>query len=274
MPLPSDSVKSVVFVIGERGGTQPIGTGVIVSVSEQTERGNVFFTYVVTAAHVVATEQRTWVRCRRSEDEVEDIEVPLGAWRSHWSADITAAIVQFGEPNNYWRTIPTRQFADAPKGDIAVDAWSARGPLLGDRVYFAGLLHQIPEMGLRMIPMTRSGTVGALNVERIPVLVSREPRHVREENGHLIDCRSFAGFSGAPCFIQFEALVHHEDGSGDQIVSPAYLLGTIADHLEAPDGQGERANAGVAVVVPVERLRELLMSDESVEERRRLLHDA
>jgi hypothetical protein len=73
----------------------------------------------------------------------------------------------------------------------------------GDDVYFAGLLGAVPSMGERGVPMTRGGMIGALYQDGVPIRLPDDT--VIHVQGHLIDCRSFGGFSGSPCFVATSA---------------------------------------------------------------------
>jgi hypothetical protein len=161
------------------------------------------------------------------------------------------------------------QFGYIPE-DLFLDTFTGdAGPLLGDPVFFVGLLSAVKEMGTRNIPMVRSGTLGAKYQDGIPV--RRLDNTVDMVNGHLIDCRAYRGFSGSPCFIQFVPETRETIG-GERHTR---LLGVVSAHFDLVDKgllEGDLAtmvggvkvpvHAGVGVVVPVERVHELLNGDE------------
>jgi hypothetical protein len=120
--------------------------------------------------------------------------------------------------------------------------------------------------------MLRGGIIGALNQADIPVL---EPGGtLRALNGHLIDCQSFGGFSGSPCFVRM--LRPGEPGLNlPTTVTDSRLLGIVGghfDHRASVEIAGEYhsipSSAGVAVVYPCEQLRELLDDEDVIAERR------
>jgi hypothetical protein len=127
------------------------------------------------------------------------------------------------------------------------------------------------------IPMVRAGIIGRLWQDRLPVR-----RHPEDETkyitAHLIDCRSFAGFSGSPCFVQqaigYQARTgllglmggHFDDWMGARERTGLSADGkdkwTVSDDLEAP------VSTGVGYVIPVEFISETLMLPELVDDRR------
>jgi hypothetical protein len=124
-------------------------------------------------------------------------------------------------------------------------------PYMGDPVYFIGLLAFVPEMHRTNIPMVRSGTLGAMNQRGIPMRLSSGFQFQVE--GHLIDCRSWGGFSGSPCLIQNPA------------TGATNLLGIISAHFDATKIVTVAGtdipipiHAGVGVVTPIEPLLDLL----------------
>jgi len=149
--------------------------------------------------------------------------------------------------------------------------------VVGDQIYFIGLLTNVPSMLDQSIPMVRSGRIGALYQDDIPM---RDGLVVKDEPiAHLIDTYSRAGFSGAPCFVE-QAMIIQNPGEGPRIGSWVGLLGVVVGHFNGkapvwhtadPDidtGFLAASNEGVAVVVPVEILRQVLMHDDFVGERR------
>lgn len=91
---------------------------------------------------------------------------------------------------------------------------------LGRTVYYAGLLDWTERLADEAIPVVRSGTLAALwkqgidwqhpwpDVDGLPL-----DRYWTSPETHLIDVRSYGGFSGSPAFIQFFA--PHPDKWGD-----------------------------------------------------------
>jgi hypothetical protein len=86
--------------------------------------------------------------------------------------------------------------------------------------------------------------------------------------GHLIDCRSFGGFSGSPCFVRFISASGKTERLGlTYPIESTLLLGMIGGHfdlasaVELPD-QEESISvpvaAGIGVVYPADVITETL----------------
>jgi hypothetical protein len=247
----------VVFLLDKDGG-DPTGTGFLIVAPHESNR-NVVHTYIVTAKHVVDSHPHTYMRFRAVDGAVHD--VPLGQWEFHDSQDIAAQEIDF-------HLNDIRPVFNAYTFDEAIDNNPVPGDeyLLGQRIYFTGLLETLRKsMGKTMIPMVRSGTIGALNQPDIPL-----------ENGtsvtaHLIDGRSLNAFSGAPCYVQAVVLARDKDG-GYFLHQHTRLLGIVVAHFDDLDKQSAnrtlKLNTGVVVVIPVERVRELIEGDVMKEQRR------
>ena len=148
-------------------------------------------------------------------------------------------------------------------------------PNPGDDVFFAGLLAQVPSMGAKNIPMVRKGSVGALDQEEIPM---RMPGNTLiKARGHLVDCQSFGGFSGSPCFVRYVSGVKQtEHMKLSEEIRSTLLLGMLGGHFDQgasvtlPD-QEKKLNipvaAGVAAFYPAAIIREALDLDFLVAER-------
>lgn len=130
-------------------------------------------------------------------------------------------------------------------------------------------------MGQAGVPMVRTGALGAVDQPEVPMA---EPGGTwRSVRGHLIDCRSFGGFSGSPCFMKFSRLKGVTERMGLRYPETyPILLGVLGGHfdhrttLRLADELTASipASAGIGVVYPVEVLRETLELDELVEERK------
>lgn len=278
VPIDANYALATVWVLYKEsdGSRKPAGTGFLLDVQERF--GGPVFRYLVTCRHVArACEDNAWVRLRTADVDVVQTppsgteDVSLGRWYYHPEDDVGAdvAVARVNIPRT-----PSQDQKRWANGFIRfrLDVKERKvGPKhIGDSVYYVGLLGNVPEMKERAQPMVRSGTLGAWNQENVPVEVV--PDIVMHVTAHLIDCRSVSGFSGSPCIVHWEDWVE-ELPEGQKVVRSAregekesYLFGMLLGHL--PDiKSGE--NAGVGVVIPVERIRETLMREDLVEHRRK-----
>jgi hypothetical protein len=236
------------------------GTGFIVEMPS-ADPAQVFL-YVVTAAHVVRPLATRFIRLSRPDRSTFDLRIAPEDWSFHPSEDV--AVGQFGvDPAEVSiAVIPTSDFVGRSQTQFAA------GP--GDEVFFAGLLGLVASMGSRRIPMTRTGTIGALHQDGIPV--RQADGTVVEVHGHLIDCRSFGGFSGSPCFVRFLSGIDTTPRMGLKVPKEStLLLGLVSGHFDLaasvalPDQTDEiriPVAAGIAVVLPSDTILEVLESDE------------
>ncbi len=123
--------------------------------------------------------------------------------------------------------------------------------------------------------MARSGTLGALYEKGIA------HRDHYEYTCHFGDCRSYKGFSGSPCLVEYQmASLEKADpplpqSEGEPDIGPLgkirylhILCGMLTWHLEPPKDGPEASTFGVVVILPSEYVYKGLTSDELVKERR------
>lgn len=246
MPLSEDFVRIAVFLLDRERG-EPTGTGFLIVMTDD----EIIHTYLVTAKHVVDSYPHTFMRFRTVHGDIHD--VPLKQWAFHATEDVAAQEVFFDElePEPLYNAYPLDDAIDKSPMPVA-------DRLLGERVFFVGLLERVrAAMGISMIPMVRAGTVGALWQERIPLTGGRTV------TAHLIDGRSLGGFSGAPCFVQAVGLTADEENIGSlKPIEATRLLGMVIAHYDDWEKESGKAtlqlNTGIAIVLPIERLRELI----------------
>lgn len=259
--LNDDYSNSVAFVCIARpdGTTFPIGTGFFVGMPR--ENGG-YFRYLVTARHVAECGRPTFMRVAKFDGSGVR-EEPIPEWRSHERSDVAAAAVDIDLSDCIAQYTPEQHFTDKwPHRDSRI--------LRGNTVYFIGLLTSVPTMVDRVVPMVRAGTIGAMWVEDVPVVDGKHKRI--EPIVHLIDGYSRSGHSGAPCIL--EQLYIGKKDTGLAVGSFVGLLGVVVGHFDAKvpvalqgdpnwdTGYEVPANSGIATVVPIEVVRELLENDE------------
>jgi hypothetical protein len=255
--------------------TEPVeGTGFLVAMEGVNEN----HVYVVTAKHVVEDIPRTFVRLNMFPQGATR-DVPVERWYPHPTFDVAVAPIDLPDGSNMAAT-GIDEFVDDPS--LAEDGWFQRGVKLelGEVVYFIGLFKGIAAMSEGNVPMVRSGTLGRLWQEDCPVRIedARSPDGYRVEyiTAHLIDCRSYSGFSGSPCYIQ-----QSRAGVSDGGVTTKYrtlLLGLIAGHYDedAPawhaTGKSDlffETNTGIGYVIPAEFIRDALLDKDLVKMRKK-----
>ncbi len=300
VPLRDDYARAVSFICTPRkrdGKSEmvPIGTGFVVGVPVPGKPPRTFWTYVITARHVVQGEPETYLRLRRKDGGIRHLRVADG-WLEHPTADVAA--MHPGDDlddGDDLGVVPTEVFADQVLVRSGKTSDIHKALMLGDRVYFIGLLAMMKEMADANVPMVRSGTIGRLYQEKVPI--KDKDGHVFPVLAHLIDCRSYNGFSGAPCFVQKD--VNRMTGNLFTTGTETYLLGLVSAHFDMWTKTSERKgdkreytgvdspiNSGVGIVTPVENIRELLddevfedmrkkdLEEDEIKERQRAYDDA
>lgn len=247
MTLTDFHADAVMFVCKEDidGQREPCGTAFLVSVPGQDVG---VWRYFVTAGHVIAGEAPTWVRLRR-RDGGPPVDLPVPEWTQHSTADVAVASCD----------IDLREVvAEHLREELFVDKWAYQ-LARGDGAEFVGLLSAVETMRKRAIPMIRSGRIGALYQQDVPMWTGQYTR--TEKCAHLLDCHSVGGFSGSPCFVE-KPMIDSQTLGAPVISSWVALLGLVIGHFAGD-------NAGIAVIVPVEAVRELLDLEVFVEDRKR-----
>ncbi len=186
------------FLLGEvpeAGGVdlEPIGTFFLL----QVERGSQSFVAMVTARHVVSGQPHIVARLRDGSGGPYEWDVADWAFSAEDQADY--AVRPFDPP-------------DDPQGPITViPDWQAHEkinvtPKAGTTVYFPGLLTGVPSLARDAMPVVRSGSVAAWNQSRVTWTTGSmtDVQRWTSSSVHLVDVRSWGGFSGSPCFLQFQ----------------------------------------------------------------------
>ncbi len=288
-----DEIRNTVVFLAAVTGEQKIlrGTGFLVSVHHPLAPHDPeqMVTYLVTAKHNIAKAQiegcdTIQARCNGEGGGVIWVDLPFHRWVKHFEAYDDVAVIEF--PTH---KLAARSFHESwlqPSERVA-----ALGVGLGHEVFMVGLFAR--HFGMqRNSPVVRVGTVSCMPEEPI------RGEFYKEIEGYIIEARSLGGLSGSPVLFHHEgykspAYVEIDDRDSrssarscryevidDGARKSIYLLGLIHGHWDArsehmvdikedsagsPDGA---VNMGMAIVVPSQKIIELLYSDELVERRR------
>jgi hypothetical protein len=237
------------------------GTGFTIGVSIDGTAGAPLAFFLVTAGHVIKSIQskgsgKVYVRFNMKAGGAEWVEIASGNWFMHDDSAVDLAIAPLPPlPSHPGHDLLVFPLSIAATADII----RQQDIGIGDEVFLAGLFFEHPGE-VRNIPIIRTGAIAAMPEEKV-----RTKRG--EMHAYLIESRSIGGLSGSPVF----AYVGRTRSTPTAALSvhggpPFYLLGIVSSHWdwklsESPTQQEyaeEKLNMGIAVVVPVERILEVL----------------
>jgi hypothetical protein len=264
MALQQQMMNSVVRILGEYyAGTElaergVIGTGFILTVDSEQHPGQKHG-YLVTCAHVLDRQIDVEIQTFDSETGVVHSPQPLPKW---WvpMPGVDVAVAPLDEPQG------DRNVIGVSSERHLIPTKLIQGVRLGGKVYNIGILAPLDRV------MVRSGTVGA--VDQVGI------KHAEGYNypAHLIDCRSYWGFSGSPCWIEIPVPlltpvpIYDPDGEPVTTSGPTgqmgywlYMVGMLTEHLAESAKGGATSLYGVATVLRGQEIRAALMADEVVE---------
>jgi hypothetical protein len=195
MPLDLNMMNASVRIVGDvpdksligyhRG---PVGTGFMVAVASEADPA-IRYGYVVTAHHVL--DGQSQIEVQVLDPLVVGREqllppVPISDWRQPLPR-VDLAIAPFSSEVTREDGVPVTAALRVEKHFLP----PKYSPMLGGHVYYIGVFD--PENRV----MARSGTLGALFQED----VGHDGDYVYLS--HFVDCRSYMGFSGSPCYVQY-----------------------------------------------------------------------
>jgi hypothetical protein len=268
----NEKVKNAVCFIGVRredGKFSPAGTAFFVMRKIDGERG---FAYCVTAKHVI--------------DDVKRANRPMVA-RINQCGGRDAVLADFSIDN--WYTHPTIDGLDVTLSSVSVSADTfdvaqvdcGNGVVTqkyieendigcGDEVTTVGLLTR--HFGRsRNIPIVRTGNIAAMPGE--PVDLGEYGLHTV----YLVESRSIGGLSGSPVFLRTPThRIVRNNIIGTVGHNTEYLLGiniglfetwahadrVKTERLSVREDFLETMNAGIAVVIPADRITDILQRDD------------
>lgn len=265
MPLSPALMQCALQLIGDRGKPrkrEALGTAFCVVVPSERLEG-VLHGYIITTHHII--EDQDWERI--------DVRVPDP--ESGGEVRPPALVLGWRQP------IPRLDLAIAPfppagEGLIPAVALGRQllelrpsVPMIGMPFYYVGLFARLDRM------MVRSGTIGAVDQQDI----DHDPDYDYDYTAHLVDCRSYGGFSGSPCFLELPypglepkaPAPFPPDPSDPPIGRMQYmhlLCGMFAEHFDdATDAMKARSHLGVGILVRSDDIIAALMTHEARAER-------
>lgn len=266
MLVPDEIRKCVVFVGYKNtdGIYELAGTAFYVARPiEGTDKG---FTYLVTAKHIIdkIRDKRTDKVCLRvnfKDGGARWIETDIDRWMIHpHDTSVDVAVFRGGlSPEFDHFVFPMSSIMDE-------DSLENFGVGVGDEVFLTGLFanHHGQQ---RNIPIIRVGNIAAMPEEPVEV------RGFGLIDAYLVEARSIGGISGSPVFVNIPLntpLVKSEFKSFKEIRPQTIhsLIGLIHGHYDIPLSESDvitedallkkGVNMGIAIVVPINKILEVL----------------
>jgi len=275
MQIPDEIRKCVVFVcFKDTGGIKLAGTAFLFGIPVG-DTDSFFATYFITAKHVIdgirnkSIDQNVYLRINLKTSGVQIIETPIGRWLSHpLEQNVDVSALNWSPPEEIfdYRIIMLNMAATGTaieKENIGI----------GDDVFLTGLFrnHYGSE---RNIPVIRVGNIAAMPEEKV------HTEKLGDIDAYLIEARSIGGLSGSPVFVQL-GLTRYIDGSVKTLKGGGYkfyLLGLMHGHFDLEYAELDnikednlynfQVNMGIAIVVPIWKILEVINQETFVNMRK------
>jgi hypothetical protein len=284
MRLNDDMRKSVVFLgFGDGDNFTPVGTAFLFGYKDGL--------YIVTTQHIAVGigDAPFSLRVNKFDGTSETIPVdPLvdAKWYSHPSdpnVDISVMPYHYRLDKRVFDTLQIHEGMVA--SDATLHEW---GIGAGEMCYVVGLFRLMAGRK-RNLPIVHTGNIASLpNDELIPVrdwLAPQESGKARKIQGYLVEVSNLQGLSGSPVLVRPDVVLGEHKVRGNHSVKAyagsVFLLGIWQGSWDAEPDQvvaieqrkPVRVPVGMGVVVPADRLIEIMESSQVVEERQTFMRD-
>lgn len=234
---------------------RPKGTAFFVKA--QIPGKDLYVLYAVSARHNIEHARAAgtlFIRVNLKGGKVTEIPLPPDSWTVHPTTDVAVTSLDLPSDIEAVALTANHLLDDSNKFKSLFAA--------GDDVIMAALFSKHPG-SIQNEPIVRFGKISLLPKE--PVTVEIGPQITQAVQAILIEATSWGGESGAPVFVDRS----QHGGPGP------YLLGLLHGHHQLRqtlqiqgEERGEVAmNAGIAIVIPAQKITETLMQEELVQER-------
>jgi hypothetical protein len=279
MRVNDDARKSVVFFgVPSPEGIEYGGTGFMLCDFED----DILIPYIVTAGHVAQALEKFrdtgfYIRANRKDGGDPLVQIEEASWAYHPDPTVDIAVANLSLSGKVFDIIyfPLRDEKFFGKGEDRIAKYGGPNEVLcGDPVSIIGLfrLHYGKQ---RNIPIVHTGHIAALPDagERVPIKDAQGNKI--EAEAYLVEAQTLDGLSGSPVFTK-ESLVlkdlgtHH--GEHPHTYGALVLLGLYVGSWDGYPGEilasdkGLRSDkirvpVGMGVVVPVQKIIEVIRGD-------------
>jgi hypothetical protein len=263
-----DEIRKCTAFIGYRASSGMIkfgGTCFFVSKEVPHSEGRGFM-YAITAKHVIdeirdAGSDKVLIRANVRNGGAVWTETNISSWLFHpdESEAVDVAVILVNSVEGFdLRIYPLASIANQ-------ETIETEGIGVGEEIFFPGLF--VHHFGSEHnIPIVRVGNIAAMPDEKVETPFGLI-------DAYLVEARSIGGLSGSPVFVHLGLVRHSKDGELRWSIDRSgvhYLLGLMQGHFapfsvnlddvsqEDFASNKERINMGIAIVVPVDRILEVL----------------
>lgn len=271
-----------VDVPGDDGSLRPQPQGTVFFVRHSFSGRE--FLYAVTARHVVEGTRSLSERAGQpylklnyaSGASSYRVDLPSEAWWTEGGADVDVALarVTFSVAGLNFYAFSSSEFM-GPNYEVGPEHMKPLGE--GDDLFFVGLFLAHPGIE-RVLPIVRFGNVALMPHEKVyAVLDPAHPNNPTPIDAFLAEARSWGGQSGSPVVFFHTPFRYGALTPSGELY--ARLVGFVQGHIDVPQrvraggyDLGEvNVNAGIAIVIPADKIRQMLEIPGVVEEREEIV---
>lgn len=277
MTIPPEIKKCVAFLgFNSQNGFKLAGTVFFVSLPMDGVDGKQFI-YLITAKHVIdkireySSDNKVCIRINNRTGSIDVVVSNVDQWKFHpTDSSVDAAVLPWA---------PSQELFDylcIPALDMAITDELLQDDKLnisiGDEVFLTGLFstHYGKK---RNLPIIRVGNIAMMPEEKVYTDA------LGEIEAYLIESRSIGGLSGSPVFVYLGHMRPDKDGNINLGGSSKifYWLGLMHGHWDMPTKKVDvvdedhatigQVNMGIAIVVPAQKIMEVINSEELKKQR-------
>jgi hypothetical protein len=266
MRIPDELRECVCFIQAVWPSSQSgIGTAFFVAVPLEGEEH--WFHYVVTAKHCIADVKTgpadtAMLLVNQVGGDRTSLRTRVSDWLLHETADV--AVLPIGGVNPAFDVKVWPLDRSVATEEVVLE----KNIGAGDDVFIAGLLVNHPGK-TRNLPIVRLGSIAAMPEDPVERLATG-PDVVT-----LVEVHSIGGLSGSPVFVHLSVLRDTPEGmflvgtggkagSGGTSWLHGVMHGFYPNERDDPDGVGEKLNTGIAIVVRIDRVLDLIYRSDQV----------
>ncbi len=271
MIIPDNIRKCVVFVgyKSSDGSFHIRGTAFLVGVPAETK--DHLFIYLVTAKHIIANIKsknldKVYIRAN-TRNGFAWLDSPIDYWKPHpddYRVDVSVCQVILPQA-----AFDVLDFLIIPISNAATKDVMQNEPIgVGNEVFLTGLFTEHTGQN-KNLPIIRVGNIALMPDEPVSVQIMGV---LEKMDAYLIEARSIGGLSGSPVFVYLGEMRHFQGiGGAVSLTAPGFYwlglmhghwnVGAKADEVDEDDTEvpvEERSNMGIAIVVPVTKILEVI----------------